>query len=193
MSLKVKGNNGKIELLFDDGTDIKEALDEIDSLKEKSFFDTAECTIAYFGLNLTYDEEMLLSESIRKVFGDKIKFNKKCVLPFEKLRYSLNDNENVICVINKSLRSGENVSARGDVIIYGDVNAGAKIEAEGNVTVTGRLRGSVHIKNKGCVYATYMEPAQIRIGNVISYKKRAKNVGAAIAWAENSEIILECL
>ena len=168
-------------------------MEEIDALKENSFFDLAECEVTYFGLNLTYEEEMMLSQRVEDVFGDRAKFIKKCTLPLEKIRYSLSDNEAVCTVINKGLRSGENIAARGDVIIYGDVNAGAKIEADGNVTVIGALRGSVYIKSKGCVYATYMEPSQIRIGNVISYNKRAKKVGAAIARAENGEIILECL
>ncbi len=193
MSLKVKGNKGKIELLFDENTSLTKALEEIDALMDNSFFDLAECEVAYFGLNLTYDEEMMLSQRVKNVFGGKAKFSKKCTLPLEKIRYSLNDNEAVCTVINKGLRSGENIAARGDVIIYGDVNAGAKIEADGNVTVIGALRGSVYIKNKGCVYATYMEPSQIRIGNVISYNKRAKKVGAALCRAENGEIILECL
>ena len=193
MSLKVKGNNGKIELLFDENISLTKALEEIDALKEKSFFDLTECEVAYFGLNLTYDEEIMLSQCVKNVFGKKAKFTKKCALPLEKIRYSLSDNEAVCTIINKGLRSGENTVARGDVIIYGDVNAGAKIKADGNVTVIGALRGSVYIKNKGCVYATYMEPSQIRIGNVISYNKKGKKVGAAIARAENGEIILECL
>lgn len=193
MSLKVKGNKGKIELLFDEDTGIEKALCEIDSLKENSFFGLSECEVEYFGLNLTYDEEIRLSESVKNVFGSNTKFNKKCTLPIEKIRYSLMENEKIVSVINKGLRSGEKVISRGDVIIYGDVNAGAKIEADGNVTVIGALRGSVYIKNKGYVYATYMEPSQIRIGNVISYNKRAKKAGAAICRAENGEIILECL
>ena len=193
MSLKVKGNKGKIELLFDENTSIEKALCEIDALKEKSFFGLSECEVGYFGLNLTYDEEIRLYESVKNVFGKDTKFNKKCALPIEKIKYSLMDNERIVRVRNKGLRSGENITSRGDVIVYGDVNAGAKIEADGNVTVIGALRGSVYIKNKGYVYATYMEPSQIRIGSVISYNKRAKKAGSALCRAENGEIILECL
>ncbi|MBR1970708.1 MAG: septum site-determining protein MinC [Clostridia bacterium] len=193
MSLKVKGNNGKIELLFDEDISIEKALCEIDALKNNSFFAISEGEIAYNGLNLTYDEEMALFRRVKKIFGKNIKFNKRHTLSNEEILYSLSENEAILKVINKSLRSGESVVSRGDVIVYGDVNAGARVEADGNVTVVGALRGSIYIKNKGCVYATYMEPSQIRIGNVISYKKRAKKVGAALCRAENGEIILECL
>ncbi len=193
MSLKVKGNGRKIELLFEENITIEEALKEINTLKNDGFFVSTDCEVNYSGLFLTYEEEMMLSESVKNVFGEKARFNKKCALSNEEIYYSLKENERICEVINKSLRSGDSVSVRGDVVVYGDVNAGAKIEAEGNVTVIGALRGNVYVKNKGFVYATYMEPSQIRIGNVISYKKRAKKVGAALAWAKNGEIILECL
>lgn len=193
MSLKVKGNKRKIELLFEDNISITEALSEIDALKENSFFDISECEIEYSGLTLTYEEEMMLFERVKNVFGKKAKFIKKCILSSNEIRYSLSENEAILKVVNKGLRSGESIVSRGDVIIYGDVNAGAQIEAEGNVTVIGALRGNVFVKDKGYVYATYMEPSQIRIGNVISYNKKAKKVGAALCRAENGEIILECL
>lgn len=193
MSLKVKGNGRKIELVFCDDANIEEALKEIEALKNDKFFVSAECEVSYSGLILTYDEEIRLFESVKNVFGENCVFNKKCFLSEKEITYSLKENENICLVVNKSLRSGESVVSRGDVIVYGDVNAGAEIEAEGNVTVTGALRGSVYVKNKGSVYATYMEPSQIRIGNVISYNKRAKKVGSALAKAENGEIILECL
>lgn len=193
MSLKVKGNGRKIELFFDENTDIEEALKEIDELKNDEFFSATDCEISYCGLSLTYEEEMMLSESVKSVFGEKAEFKKKCTLSTEKILYSLSEGECICRIINKSLRSGESICARGDVIVYGDVNAGAQIEANGNVCVLGALRGKVSVRNKGVVYATYMEPSQIRIGNVISYNKRAKKVGAALAKAENGEIILECL
>ena len=46
---------------------------------------------------------------------------------------------------------------------------------------------------EGKVYATYMSPSQIKIGKVCSYNKTDENVGAAVALAENGEIILDCL
>lgn len=46
--------------------------------------------------------------------------------------------------VQKTLRSGAQVSYVGNVVVMGDVNPGAEIVAGGSVLVWGRLRGSVH-------------------------------------------------
>jgi septum site-determining protein MinC len=77
-------------------------------------------------------------------------------------------------VLHRSLRSGQRVEHRGDVIITGHVNDGAEIMASGNITVLGRLNGLVHA---GCesedeepdfvVVSGCMETMQVRIGSKI--------------------------
>ena len=193
MSLKVKGKGNTIELVFEDAG-IENALESLKKLKEENdFYSSSKATIEYSGITLDYKEEMSLFEGVKEVFGNECSFSKKHKLSHREILYSLNEEECLCKVINKSLRSGEIAYSRGDIIIYGDVNAGAEVKAAGNVTIRGAFRGSVHITQKGCVYATYMQPSQIRIGNVISYNKKSENAGAALAKEENGEIILECL
>ena len=195
MGLLVKGHDNGIELCFDENTDLDSAISQTqDYAKEKNeFFGDADIKIFYSGLNLTYNEELRFSKAIRKTFGSTIVFVKKHRLSNEQMEYSLDDGETLCLVINKSLRSGEKVSSRGDVLIYGDVNPGAIVSAKGNITVIGALRGEAHITKCGRVYALQMQPTQVRIGKIISYNKRTENVGTAMALAQNGEIILQCL
>ena len=195
MELKIKGKGNKIELAFEGDGDINKAISLLKDMKneDNNFFSPSETVIEYSGLALSYREEMELFECVKAVFGEGAQFTKKHKLSHSELVYSLNRDESLCKTIYKSLRSGEIAYSRGDIIIFGDVNAGAEVKATGNVIITGALRGEVSVTKKGYVYATYMQPTQIRIGNVISYNKKAENAGAALAKEENGEIILECL
>lgn len=189
--LIIKGRGGKINLCFTSDTSLFEAISDIE--KEKNFFKDANCSISYEGLNLTYDEEILLAKNVKNICGTNAVFEKKHCLSQEKIEYSLKSDERIVRIIEKNLRSGEIVKSRGDLIVYGDVNPGALLVAQGNITIIGVMRGSAHILGEGKVYATYMNPSQIKIGNVCSYNKNTENVGTAVALAESGEIILQCL
>ncbi len=72
----------------------------------------------------------------------------------------------------KSLRSGQNVSFDGNVVILGDVNAGAEVVATGHILVMGALRGLVHAGARGdedaTVTALNFAPTQLRIASHIT-------------------------
>jgi septum site-determining protein MinC len=74
-------------------------------------------------------------------------------------------------VLHRSLRSGQRVEHRGDVIIAGHVNDGAEVIASGNITILGRLNGLVHAGYEGdentAVVARSMEALQVRVGGRI--------------------------
>ena len=188
--LTIKGTGKQIKLCFTEDTTFSDAVMQIE--KEKKLFENLRCNIAYSGIELSYDEEMLLEKTLKGI-SQEIVLEKKKTLSKEQIEYSLAQNEKILCVINRNLRSGEIIESRGDLIVYGDVNPGALLRAQGNITVIGALRGAAHIIGEGKVYATYMSPSQIKIGKVCSYNKTDENVGSAIALAENDEIILECL
>lgn len=193
--LSIKGRENEIELCFKEKIAFEEAKQELLHLKEenKTFFVKGNMKISYSGIDLRYNEELEFSEFLKELFGDSTSLIKKHRLSTKQIEYSLEDDEKISLVINKSLRSGETVTARGDVIIYGDVNPGATITARGNITVLGTLRGNACIVEDGRVFALNMQPSQIRIGKVYSYNKKAENVKSAYAIAENDEIILQCL
>ncbi len=193
--LTIKGHGKEIELCFNEGISFSEAIEELENLTndKKSFFENSPLQISYSGIKLKYNQEMRLEAMVKKLFKKEAKLVKKHCLSQKQLEYSLCSGENICLVVEKSLRSGETLTSRGDVIIYGDVNPGAYVKAKGNITVIGALRGVAHITGSGKVYAAYMQPSQIRIGKVCSYNKRNENVAAATAVAENGEIILQSL
>ena len=189
--LVVKGRGEKIELCFSGCENLSEALIQLQ--KKKSFFNNSEVKISYDGIKLGYNGEMEFEKELKNLFGDNITLEKKHRLSRKQIEYSLCENERILKVIHKSLRSGDVVESRGDLVIYGDVNPGATVKARGNITIIGVFRGTAHITGEGRVYAAYMNPCQIKIGKVCSYNKNTENVGSAVAIAENGEIILERL
>lgn len=81
-----------------------------------------------------------------------------------------------------TLRSGQKITHRGNVVIMGNVNPGAEIRASGDIAVLGVLRGLAHAGAEGdtdvCVVAFQLAPTQLRIAGVIG---RPPDDGAATA------------
>ena len=70
-------------------------------------------------------------------------------------------------MVQRTLRSGQNLHYDGNVVIMGDVNPGAEIVASGHVLVMGSLRGLVHAgatgEEEATVTALTLAPTQLRI------------------------------
>ncbi|MBM7613582.1 septum site-determining protein MinC [Alkaliphilus hydrothermalis] len=81
-------------------------------------------------------------------------------------------NEGMTKFIPKTLRSGQKINYKGNVVIFGDVNPGAEIIAYGNIVVLGSLRGIAHAGSNGNKYARvvayYLDPTQLRIADKIA-------------------------
>ncbi len=193
--ITVKGRENGVELCFSRTAQIEEAEAEIKRMVQENgeFFKRAEVCVSYSGTEFSYFDEVKFEKIIKSLFGKRCDFKRQKFLTRNQLFHSLEKDERICKIVRKSLRSGESVNSRGDVIIYGDVNPGATVEATGNITVIGALRGTAQINGRGRVFAVMMEPTQIRIGNVYSYSKKGENVGTAVAIAEKGEIILQCL
>ena len=87
-----------------------------------------------------------------------------------------------------SLRSGQNISFDGNVVVLGDVNAGAEIVASGHILVMGALRGLVHAGAGGdedaTITALTFAPTQVRIASHIT---RPPEDGAARTGSHRPE------
>lgn len=74
--------------------------------------------------------------------------------------------------LKQTLRSGQTVSHKGNLIVIGDINPGAEVMAEGDITVWGSLRGIAHAGIAGNtsaeIRALSLQPIQIRIANAIA-------------------------
>lgn len=111
------------------------------------------------------------------VFGDKQATEKspeQAAIPIssahEQTKLSANSKQSLY--IKQTLRAGQAVSHKGDLIVIGDVNAGAEVYAEGDVTVWGSLRGIAHAgvggNTKAEIRALRLQPIQIRIAHYIA-------------------------
>ncbi len=87
-------------------------------------------------------------------------------LPFE------NVHKGEALLVRATLRSGQLIQYKGDVVIVGDVNPGAHIKAGGSVIIMGSMRGIVQAGANGdygaFIVAYKMQPTQLRIGDIIT-------------------------
>jgi len=162
------------------------------------FFKGASLNVKYRGKKLTKDEENQILEllvhrsgaDIRKieedvqedletgdsiVGQDKLKMNKF---------YFKGIDEGPAKFYRGTVRSGQLISSKGNLVIIGDVNPGGEVVANGNVIVMGTLRGVVHAGADGnkdaIVVALNLQPTQLRIADVITRPPDEKNAGNAI-------------
>lgn len=80
--------------------------------------------------------------------------------------------KNPTLMIRRTLRSGQRVHFRGNVVVVGDVNPGAEITAAGDIVVMGWLRGVAHAGAYGNAHAMVsafrLNPTQLRIAHLIA-------------------------
>ncbi len=129
--------------------------------------------IGVIGKEMSYSEKAVLEDILTEIF----KIN---VLSLEIYSYSDIISEKDIkkeCLndtvfIEHTLRSGNEVTSEGNIVVLGDVNPGAVLKARGNIIVIGKLRGIAHAgidgNNNAFISANLLLPSQIRISNVIS-------------------------
>ena len=96
------------------------------------------------------------------------------------IRYSLTTrqlradvvSEEQTILVQRTIRSGQQVFYPGNVVILGDVNPGGEVVAGGNIIVMGVFRGVAHAGAMGdkraIVAALRLEPSQLRIANYIT-------------------------
>ncbi|WP_028308289.1 septum site-determining protein MinC [Desulfitibacter alkalitolerans] len=100
--------------------------------------------------------------------------------------------------ISKSIRNGDKLAFKGNVILLGDINPGSEIVATGNIIVMGSVKGIVHAGAEGdlnsFIVASILDPLQIRIGSLIACKPETnesiKNHTPEIARVDKDQIII---
>jgi septum site-determining protein MinC len=107
----------------------------------------------------------------------------------------LEDGEEAI-LVHRTLRSGFSLKYPGHVVVIGDVNPGAEVTASGNVIVWGRLRGSVHAgaegNNEAVICALDLSPMQLRIaGQVANPPQRRNKPQPEMAHVKEGQIVAE--
>lgn len=99
--------------------------------------------------------------------------------------------------IRKTVRSGQSINYKGNIVIIGDINSGAEVYATGNVVVLGRVRGKVSAgtngNNKAIIAAFLLQPELLKISNVIamSPEETEKPNYPELAKVKDGTIIVE--
>ena len=99
-------------------------------------------------------------------------------------------------LVERTLRSGNQVEHNGHIVVLGDVNPGAEVVAGGNVIVWGRLRGVVHAGAGGddtaIVCALDLAPTQLRIaGHIALSPEREGAARPEMAHVKDDQIVAE--
>ena len=98
-------------------------------------------------------------------------------------------------LVTKSIRSGQRLSVRGNVVVMGDINPGGEILATGNIVVMGTCRGVLHAGAEGDANAYIicynMCAQQLRISScVATVPQGARLTPLKMAAIQNGAIVL---
>lgn len=155
--------------------------------QSKNFFRGVK-KIGFKGIPLTHEEYESLAEKVSDILNDKVEFWENPETPEqtteEKVKEAINAREILNRAMSveaedeytkfykKTLRSGQLLESKGNVVIIGDVNPGAEVEAAGNIFVMGTVKGMVHAGKDGnreaVVVALNLSPTQLRIADLIT-------------------------
>ena len=100
---------------------------------------------------------------------------------FLQIQKSLRETEKLPTLyIQRTLRSGQSITAEGNIVVIGDVNPGSEIKAKGDITVWGILGGIAHAGSDGNKYARIralkMHAIQLRIADVFARRPDSINI-----------------
>ena len=100
-------------------------------------------------------------------------------------------------LVRRSLRSGQRITAKGHIVVMGDVNYGAEVIASGSVFVLGHCRGIIHAGSEGDskarVLAWKLEPTVLSIAG----RRQSANIsrilpeGCHVAQLKGKEFIFQ--
>ena len=100
-------------------------------------------------------------------------------------------------IVTRTVRSGQQITHDGSILLLGDVNHGASVMAGGDIIVLGVCRGAVHAgmygNAKAWVAAHRLQPTQLRIANVIACAPDGAKPPACpeIARMRAGEVVIE--
>ena len=105
------------------------------------------------------------------------------------------------CLIDKPLRSGQRIYAKGDLVVLGLVSYGAEVIAEGNIHIYAPLRGralaGVQGNHDARIFCTCLEPELISIAGI--YRTMETPLGPDVLgkpvqiWLDEEKLMIEPL
>ena len=196
------------------------SLENLDNLKEtfkkfSSMKETLEATIFAINESISSNKLSKLKNNFEKMNICYLRIysnNRDTILAGKSLKLDSNfvkeqEIKNKLLLINSkkkddilhegTVRSGDRISANGNLCIIGDVNPGAIVSSKKNIYVWGKLLGIAFAGKGGNTNASitslYLNPLQLRIADVIAIgpKDKPKNYYPEIAVINNPSIIIK--
>ncbi|MBQ4422542.1 MAG: septum site-determining protein MinC [Schwartzia sp.] len=215
--VKLKGNRGGLQLVFAPNADFESIRDDIQrKLEEGSRFFRRGTEIQIAPGVLSEANEAVL----RKLFHrhgvlfrveepveppPRPKMEQKPAAPpkpkpepiVEPPKAIPSMDEPQMLVVNRTIRSGQEIKTPGSVMICGNVNPGAQIIAGGSIDIRGACKGLVHAGAYGdtsaFIVADQLMPTQIRIADRIAQppENMKKPQAAERASIKDGKIVIE--
>jgi septum site-determining protein MinC len=190
-SVVFKGSVNGLSIIMKEEDEFDAILEQIEKkiVTAGKFFKGASLSVKYRGKKLSKVEEDLIFSLLSQTSGAEIKSidedmeertedntgtqSKIRIKPgMSDLFFFKGIDEGITRFYKGTVRSGQLVSFRGNLVVIGDVNPGGVLEAAGNIIVLGSLRGTVHAGSDGnreaFVIALHLQPVQLRIADVIT-------------------------
>ena len=199
----IKSSKAGMTVILDSELPFDELLDAIAKKFSESarFWGSVQMTLTLEGRRLTAADEFQIVDTITKNSQIEI----LCLLDtdaerIERCEKALNDklmelNSQTGQFYRGTLHRGDCLESEASIIIIGDVDHGARVTAKGNVIILGDLRGTVTAGVAGnldaVVMAFEMAPLQIRISDISGrFNERNKRLGRGpmLAFVENEAI-----
>ena len=170
----IRGNNDGITVFLSENVEFSTILEELRDkfTNSNGFFKSASITINSGNRQVSPEEKMALINLCQEFELAGIEFVNTPMVTSPRGQKKQSSEEGETLILKKTIRSGQRVSYRGNVVVIGDVNPGAEIVAAGDIVVLGHLRGVVHAGAMGNteaeVYALSLQPTQLRIAHCIA-------------------------
>ncbi|MBC7765179.1 MAG: septum site-determining protein MinC [Hyphomonadaceae bacterium] len=150
----------------------------LETLKDKliesiSFFAGSKVSIMFSGKSFSEQQQEEIKKMVVQYVGEEVEIQFDYKEPKGKqLMRSIDLNEGITKFHKGTVRSGQTLRTKGNLVIIGDVNPGADLSARGNIVVMGNLRGIVHAgcdgNREAYVVALSLHPVQLRIADIIT-------------------------
>ena len=196
-----KGTREGIHIFLNDEIDFSSVIDSLERrlASSRNFFKGARIVIDTGRRALSVEQMQAVTQVLNQYDGVqliRLEQSKPAQRLFRKAEAPM-----TALIIEKPVRSGQQVYHPGHVVVIGDVNPGAEVVAEGNIIVMGALRGAAHDGYQGTrasvVAANMMAPSQISIAGIWARRpdgadsSDAVGRGPEIARLRGDHIIIE--
>jgi septum site-determining protein MinC len=198
----IKGTKDGLTLHLDDTCSFQELLSELEmKLSTNQHGDVGQLASVQLKVGnryLTPEQEEQLKEVIRRK-KDLVVETIDCNVVSKEEALRLKE-ENELLSVARTVRSGQVLQVKGDLLLIGDVNPGGTVIAGGNIFILGALRGIAHAGCEGNVQAvigaSVMDNAQLRISDIVLHQTEVdqhnEDLQMQCAYLdENGQLVLE--